>query len=327
MEFLGVGINEDFNPPIQITVVDARNWQKRGLNNELEANQLQVSSLVVLNYADKVDSAQLERVKSDIRYLNPSVIIKDWNQLAPLFLPELKASKNQAEAIEHMKSHWASCSVDLPDPLPSKTLELLMENLPENILRVKGCTRLDNDDYFSFFERTPSKEVFVRRYTGDLITGPKLLVVGPGSNPEKISELLKKRKIIMKTNSNFVILNNMDKVGIVCSGACAIHCLLLPMLAFASPTLSAFFENEWIHLGLLIALIPIAIISFYRSRKVHGNNSPVIFGASGIILLLTAVVLESFHIEIPYLEKTLTGLGSIILIIGHALNMSYLKRS
>lgn len=190
MEFLGVGIKGDFNPPVQITVVDARNWQKRDFNNELEANQLQVSSLVVLNYADRVDEIQLEKIKSEIRFLNPSAIIKEWNQIDSLLLPELKASKNHYKTLEHMKSHWASCSVDLPDPFPSKKLEFVMKNLPDQILRVKGCTRLDDDNYYSFFERTPAKETFIRPYTGDLVTGPKLLVVGPGSDPETLLSLI-----------------------------------------------------------------------------------------------------------------------------------------
>ena len=37
MGFLGVGINEQFLPPIQISVVDVNNWQKRDYNNILEA--------------------------------------------------------------------------------------------------------------------------------------------------------------------------------------------------------------------------------------------------------------------------------------------------
>ena len=50
MEFLGVGLKKFYAPPVQISVVDARHWQKRGMHNELEANQIQVSSLVILNF-------------------------------------------------------------------------------------------------------------------------------------------------------------------------------------------------------------------------------------------------------------------------------------
>ena len=63
MGFLGVGLHPRFEPPVQISVVDAKNWQRRarGLSdvlgtdhNELEANQVQVSSLVVLTHLERV---------------------------------------------------------------------------------------------------------------------------------------------------------------------------------------------------------------------------------------------------------------------------------
>jgi G3E family GTPase len=37
MGFLGVGIDKRFLPPIQVSVVDVKNWQKRGELNDLEA--------------------------------------------------------------------------------------------------------------------------------------------------------------------------------------------------------------------------------------------------------------------------------------------------
>ena len=55
MGFLGVGLKEQFLPPVQISVVDVKNWQKRGHNNQLESNQIQVSSLIVLSHTDEVE--------------------------------------------------------------------------------------------------------------------------------------------------------------------------------------------------------------------------------------------------------------------------------
>ena len=59
MGFLGVGLKERFLPPVQISVVDVKNWQLRGYHNELEANQIQVSSLVVLTHLENV-SAEMQ---------------------------------------------------------------------------------------------------------------------------------------------------------------------------------------------------------------------------------------------------------------------------
>jgi hypothetical protein len=93
--------------------------------------------------------------------------------------------------MDHHKSHWSSCSVDLPNPLSSESLKFIIENIPESILRVKGCTRLDGDQHYSYFERVPSGDVSIRTYYGDLITGPKLLVVGPGSDPVFLEKKVK----------------------------------------------------------------------------------------------------------------------------------------
>ena len=71
MGFLGVGLAERFLPPIQISVVDVKNWQKRGEHNALEANQIQVSSLIVLSHLENASEARQEEVMNHIKSLNP----------------------------------------------------------------------------------------------------------------------------------------------------------------------------------------------------------------------------------------------------------------
>ena len=92
--------------------------------------------------------------------------------------------------MDHLKSHWASCSVDLPDPMSSDRLKSVLEKIPSTILRVKGCTRLDDNKGYTYFERIPTGQVSMRPYFGDLITGPKLLSIGPGSDPELLTDLI-----------------------------------------------------------------------------------------------------------------------------------------
>ena len=191
MGFLGVGLKEQFLPPVQISVVDVKNWQKRGHNNQLESNQIQVSSLIVLSHTDEVDESRIEAVKGDISYLNPSAAILMWDDLKTSDLIGLVPSTNKPkEKLDHQKAHWSSCSVDLPNPFPSESLKKVMSDIPDSILRVKGCTRLDNDGHYTYFERVPSGDVSLRTYYGDLITGPKLLVIGPGSNPELLEKMI-----------------------------------------------------------------------------------------------------------------------------------------
>ncbi|MFK7825642.1 MAG: GTP-binding protein [Oligoflexales bacterium] len=191
MEFLGVGISKDFLPPVQVSVVDVRNWQKRGFYNDLESNQVQVSSLVFLNHSQSVSRTRFNQVKEQIQNVNPTIAFRFWEGFNPFELVGLDASSNKGGGIDHLKTHWSSASASLPDPLPSAKLQEIMEALPDRLLRVKGCTRLDDDDYYTFFEKTPSdSEAMVRPYKGKLVSGPTILVVGPGSDPQLLKEII-----------------------------------------------------------------------------------------------------------------------------------------
>jgi len=192
MGFLGVGMKEHFLPPIQIAVVDVRSWQKRGYHNELEASQVQVSSLIVLNYHDEVSIERVIMVEEELRGINSNAKIIFWNKLDVTKIPKLHPNDNEIKKMDHQKSHWASCSVDLPDPLRSHRLKDIMKQIPDYLLRVKGCTKLDDEDTYTYFERTPSGETFLRPYTGNLVTGAKLLTIGPGSDPRKLKEIIDK---------------------------------------------------------------------------------------------------------------------------------------
>jgi len=202
MSFLGVGINERFLPPIQISVVDVKNWQKRGEHNELEANQIQVSSLLVLTHTENVSKERLDTVVNELKTFNPFAEIIHADAIDVSLLPKLSPSKNNAQKLDHLKAHWSSFSVDLPN-LPNKDcIYDICNAIPESILRVKGCTQIQNEENYVYFERTPDGEVTIRPFKGMPITGAKLLTIGPGSEPsvlEKAVEAgLEKQNFIQK---------------------------------------------------------------------------------------------------------------------------------
>ena len=191
MEFLGVGISKNFLPPVQVSVVDVRHWQGRGFYNDLEANQVQVSSLVLLNHCDSVDADRLDRVKEQIKSVNPLMEFRYWDGFDPFELVGLNPVAEQGFRMDHAKAHWSSASVALPDPLPSEKMHRILHSLPDGILRVKGCTRLDDDEHYTFFEKTPADDqAKVRRYQGRLVSGPTILVVGPGSDPQALATIV-----------------------------------------------------------------------------------------------------------------------------------------
>ena len=190
MGFLGVGIDERFSPPVQISVVDAKNWQKRGEHNELELNQIQVSSLIILNHTDELTDERINEVKKDINKNNPHAEIKHFNELNLSHIATLKPSENEYEKLDHLKAHWSSCSVDL-ERLPNKeSISILCNKIPNSIARVKGCTKIGNESSYTYFERTPDGAVYYRSFNGEPSTGAKLLSIGPGSNPEILKTVI-----------------------------------------------------------------------------------------------------------------------------------------
>ena len=191
MEFLGVGLHNRFLPPIQISVVDVKNWQQRGEYNELEANQIQVSSLLVLTHLENVHPNRKAQVIHELKKLNPVAKVLNMDRLDVLLLPELVPSKNIAQKFDHQKAHWASCSVDLPDLVNTACIDAICAALPKSILRVKGCTKIQGDINFTYFERIPSGEVHIRPFNGTPITGAKLLSIGPGSTPALLKNAIK----------------------------------------------------------------------------------------------------------------------------------------
>ncbi|SEL09287.1 GTPase, G3E family [Aquimarina amphilecti] len=191
MSFLGVGLNDRFLPPIQISVVDLKNWQKRGEHNELEANQIQVSSLIVLTHTENIPSNRLTLVIKELNKLNPLAETMRMEEIDIYLIPKLSPSKNKAQKFEHLKSHWSSCSVDLPKLPNSNCIYDICSTLPKTILRVKGCTRIGNEEEYTYFERTPDGKVSIRPFNGLPITGAKLLTIGPGSDPKLLEKAIK----------------------------------------------------------------------------------------------------------------------------------------
>ncbi|MFK7900721.1 MAG: GTP-binding protein [Cyclobacteriaceae bacterium] len=190
MGFLGVGLDGRFLPPIQVSVVDVKNWQKRDNHNELEANQIQVSSLIVLTHANEIPEERVSFVRRDIKRFNPFAEIITTEELDVSLLPKLTPSKNKIQAFDHKKAHWSSCSIDLPKLSNIACVYAICNALPTSILRVKGCAQIDTEEHYTYFERLPDGTVNTRLFNGEPITGSKLLTIGPGSDVKQLEEIV-----------------------------------------------------------------------------------------------------------------------------------------
>ena len=114
-----------------------------------------------------------------------------------------------------------------------------------------------------------------------------------------------------------IVQEYTDKFAIGLSMLCAIHCLLLPLLLIALPSISALqIENEAFHFWMLAAVIPTSLYALSIGCKKHQRYRLLSWGISGLILMLTAVFFGN-DIAGESGEKILTLLGAILVAVAH----------
>jgi hypothetical protein len=113
-----------------------------------------------------------------------------------------------------------------------------------------------------------------------------------------------------------------DKFSIGLSMLCAIHCMLLPLLLVALPSLGALqLDNEAFHIWMLIAVIPTSIYALTLGCKKHKRYRLIIWGVAGLIFMILAVTL-GHEVTGDIGEKLLTLLGATLVVIAHLGNFN-----
>jgi hypothetical protein len=110
-----------------------------------------------------------------------------------------------------------------------------------------------------------------------------------------------------------------DQTSIGLSLVCAIHCLFVPVLLVALPSLASLpLESEMFHVWMVVAVLPISIFALTLGCKKHKRYKIIFLGVLGLISLISALLLESLVGEIG--EKLLTLLGAGLIAWGHFTN-------
>ena len=111
-----------------------------------------------------------------------------------------------------------------------------------------------------------------------------------------------------------------DKLAIGLSLACATHCLMLPVLLVLVPSMVALqLDNEAFHFWMVAAVIPSSVYALSVGCKQHKRYQLLLLGATGLTLLVLALVLGEAQIgELG--EKVLTVVGAGFVALGHWFN-------
>lgn len=124
---------------------------------------------------------------------------------------------------------------------------------------------------------------------------------------------------------------NIDKIGIISSLTCAIHCTVLPIVLILFPVFSLSLltheKFEWFMLALSLVL---GLSSLCFGYKKHKSVKALSLLAVGILLLLIGKLSHGHYVQNNKFEfdiyNVILGLGGILISLSHWLNNSLCKR-
>jgi hypothetical protein len=80
-----------------------------------------------------------------------------------------------------------------------------------------------------------------------------------------------------------------DRIGIVASIGCAVHCAAMPFVISSLPALGlTFLAEEAFHRWMAWICFGIAIAAFFPGFRIHGRVLPAVIAATGLMLLFGA---------------------------------------
>ncbi len=113
----------------------------------------------------------------------------------------------------------------------------------------------------------------------------------------------------------------LDGLAVFFSGACLLHCLVLPLLVVSVPVLqgSAAIDEQTFHLVLLVFIVPTSALALAWGCRKHKDFLTLVLGGVGLsILTLTALFgHDLFGITG---ERLVTSAGGVILAAAHIRN-------
>ena len=101
----------------------------------------------------------------------------------------------------------------------------------------------------------------------------------------------------------------LDGVAVALSGACLVHCLLLPIAAAFMPILVPAAEAEWVHWAFVAFAIPTSILALRHGHASPARTRLLRLGACLGLVLLT---LGALGWPKPNYETAITVTGGLI---------------
>ena len=111
-----------------------------------------------------------------------------------------------------------------------------------------------------------------------------------------------------------------DVLGMVLSGTCMVHCMLLPFAVAAFPFLQYdVLEEETFHILMLVVILPTSLGAFVFGAWRHRDMKTIALGLTALAVLI--VIAFFGHTYLGYLgERIATTVAGALLAAAHVLN-------
>jgi hypothetical protein len=116
----------------------------------------------------------------------------------------------------------------------------------------------------------------------------------------------------------------LDKIAVLLSGLCLLHCLLLPFVIAVLPFLGQFGDDHF-HQELLLFVVPVSVVALTAGFRRHGHTEVLLFGGLGLAVLIIG---GTFIHEVygAMVDRLMTVTGSMILAGTHYRNYRFAKK-
>jgi G3E family GTPase len=185
--------------PLQVTVVDAKRWQKRWWHNKLEISQTVTATHLLLNWMHVVSDTRRRAVTESVRAIAPRALLIDEASFARQLRTLADTVRNQAQrpralpvvepidprTHDHTHTHdhaqaFASALLALPAIVDRTQFTAFVAALPNEVIRAKGFVRFTDRpaELFVWNRVDGRKTLSVDQSWPDAVAQPVALLIG-----------------------------------------------------------------------------------------------------------------------------------------------------
>ena len=152
----------DLSPRLQVNLVDGRHWGQRDRWNPIETRQLETSGAWILSHRESIDDDTEKVVTDDVRAAAPyatetnlegliDILIQHIKGEEPSSLPVASLPGGEAgdfssdlisDTVHQLTHHFEGWTVPLPGRVRQRSVEKLLADLPDWVVRIKILVKL-----------------------------------------------------------------------------------------------------------------------------------------------------------------------------------------